>query len=77
VRAILGRPGWSTTDHLLADLWRVTVQAHSEDPQKVGDHPVRAEMIAAAAIREKSERLSGLKSRFKNLKHLYGNTSGG
>ncbi len=72
-----GRPGWGLTDHLLADLWRVIIQVNSQDPAKVDDHPVRAEMITQAALREKNERLGALKSRFRRLKSRYYNTSGG
>ena len=72
-----GRPGWGPAENLLADLWRVIIQVNSEDPAKVGDHPVRADMIAHAALRDKNERLGGLKERFRKLKSRYYNTSGG
>jgi len=41
-----GDPVWSSTEHLLADLWALLVKAHS-DPSKTResvDHPARAAM---------------------------------
>lgn len=72
-----GRPGWSITDHLLADVWRLLVQVNSDDPKKVDDHPVRAEMIERAEAAEKSERRGALMARWRQLKSKYGNRIGG
>lgn len=65
-----GQPVWSSTDHLLADLWAVQVRAHS-DPKKAPadlDHPVRAETTARVRAAGKKK----LKDMF--LARKYGDT---
>ena len=47
-----GDPVWSSTEHLLADLWALLVKAHS-DPSKTRenvDHPARAAMSDKARM---------------------------
>ena len=42
-----GNRPWTTTEHLLADLWVLTLQANSEDPSDApNDHPAREELRA-------------------------------
>ncbi|NMD55185.1 MULTISPECIES: hypothetical protein [Tsukamurella] len=65
-----GRPGWSQTDHLLADLWAITVRANST-ADSTPDHPVRALMEARARAAEKAARTSELVDRFRRLKNRY------
>lgn len=58
VRALCdGRPPWSTTDTLLADLWALTARANSEEGSLPDDfdHPLRAEMTAKAKLQRKRE----------------------
>ncbi|WP_131814125.1 hypothetical protein [Mycolicibacterium fortuitum] len=64
VRSIYG-PGYSPVD-LLADLWTVTVQAHSETGSLPDDfdHPVRAKMTAEA----KAEHMRSLKEKYLRRK---------
>jgi hypothetical protein len=64
VRALnKGRPHWTQTDHLLADLWSVWTKQ---------DHPVRAEMEAKARADAKRARVVELRSTFQKRKHAYG-----
>lgn len=52
-----GQPVWASTEHLLADLWAITVKAHS-DPAKTPDnldHPTRAAMTAKAVAESKKK----------------------
>jgi hypothetical protein len=45
-----GQPGWTVTDHLIADVWTAMVKLLG-DPKKVPDnidHPTRAAMVAKA-----------------------------
>lgn len=68
-----GRPMWTQTDHLLADIWVVLVRANSEKgslPEDF-DHPVRAEMAAAA----KAEHKQTLKDKFRQRKRAYGRSA--
>jgi hypothetical protein len=56
-----GQPVWSSTEHLLADLWAVLVKVNS-DPAKTPDnldHPIRQE-AAAKATAESKKRLKEL-----------------
>lgn len=51
-----GQPVWSSTEHLLADLWTLLVRANSEKGSSLADdfdHPVRAEMSARAKAASK------------------------
>ena len=69
-----GRPVWSSTDHLLADLWAITVRVNS-DPDKIPDgfdHPTRAEQTAKARAVEKSK----LKAMFLSRKNKYTHQGG-
>lgn len=64
-----GRPGWTLTDHLLADLWALLVRIYS-DPDKTTesvDHPARAEMAARAVAAAKAV----LKEMFTKRKKSY------
>lgn len=50
-----GLPVWSSTEHLLADLWAVLVKVNS-DPAKTPDnldHPTRQKMTAKAVAESK------------------------
>jgi hypothetical protein len=69
VEAIDGRPGWTPTDHLLADLWSLIARAYSEKgslPEDF-DHPTRAEMIVKAIAAAKAE----LKAFYLKRKRAY------
>ncbi len=70
------KPGWAPTDHLLADLWILTVHAHSHN-SPVDDHPVRAAMHARAEQLAKMAGLTDLKSMFLHRKRFYNTGSGG
>jgi hypothetical protein len=48
-----GKPGWTTTDHLLADLWALLVKVHGDPDKTPNDHPARAEMTAKATATAK------------------------
>lgn len=64
-----GQPVWSSTDHLLADVWALLLKANS-DPKKTPDkldHPVRAAMTAKAVAVKKTQ----LKQRFLARKSDY------
>jgi hypothetical protein len=65
-----GRPPWSVTDHLIADLWALAAKAHFGD--KVGDHPMRAEMEAKARTNAKLAKVIELRTVFQNRKRAYG-----
>ncbi len=71
-----GRPAWTVGDHLLADLWMLTLRAHVPNPP-VDDHPVRAAIEADAKAAEKSTHLADLKARFAARKHKYNKPFGG
>jgi hypothetical protein len=58
-----GRPQWTTTDHLIADLWSLWAKR---------DHPTRAEMEAKAHTAVKMARVIELKTKFENRKRTYG-----
>lgn len=61
-----GQPVWTLTDHLLADLWVVTVRVNSAKDAlpKWFDHPGRA----AATARAKSAAMAALKTRYQQRK---------
>lgn len=64
-----GDPVWSSTEHLLADLWALLVKAHS-DPAKSRenvDHPARAAMTNKVRAAAKAK----LKERFVARKNAY------
>lgn len=68
VKALTGQPRWNTLD-LLADLWVMLVRTNSEKGSLSDDfdHPVRAEMTAAAvAVHKKA-----LKEEFMRRKNAY------
>ncbi|WP_019204585.1 hypothetical protein [Tsukamurella sp. 1534] len=74
VRAINnGKPGWTVGDHLIADLWQLLLQVHSDPnrPGPVPDHPIRAEMEARQRNAEKAARRTELTSHFRRLKDKY------
>lgn len=58
-----GRPQWSTTDHLLADLWGLWAKQ---------DHPHRAEMEAKTRNAAKAARVIELRTVFQKRKRTYG-----
>ena len=64
-----GRPAWGPAEHLLADIWRLTVQANSEKDSlpKDFDHPIRAERAA----KEKAKDKAVGKEKFKARKARY------
>jgi len=68
-----GQPVWGSAEHLLADLWALTVRVHS-DPDKTPenlDHPIRAEVAAKAKAVEKQK----LKAEFLARKKALSGTS--
>lgn len=70
-----GKPGWTLTDHLVADLWVQTVKASAKDPKKVKDHPVRAEMVARHKSAASAPRLAQLKAEYEARKQRRHNKS--
>lgn len=68
VSAITGQRRWNPTD-LLADVWTVMVLANSAKGALPDDfdHPVRAEMAAAA----KAEHRQELQDKFRQRKRAY------
>ena len=70
-----GRPAWTVGDHLLADLWMLTLLANVSNPP-VDDHPVRAAMEADAKAAEKAQRAEDLKATFEARKRMYDNKFG-
>ena len=63
-----GNVPWSTTDNLLADLWVLTLQAHTNDPDKTpDDHPARYALGEA----ERLERQQQLRAKFEARKAEY------
>ncbi|MEN4419767.1 hypothetical protein VXD82_01955 [Mycobacteroides chelonae] len=74
IRALNGGfPGWAPTDHLLADLWLLTISAHSEGNSRVEDHPVRAAMEERARTAAKLARVIELRAEFERRKRRYSN----
>ncbi|SIM73939.1 MULTISPECIES: hypothetical protein [Mycobacteroides] len=64
-----GQPGWTVTDHLIADVWAAMVKLLG-DPEKVPDnidHPTRAAMVAKAVAAAKE----ALKAMFVKRKRSY------
>ncbi|ORA64107.1 hypothetical protein BST24_02765 [Mycobacteroides franklinii] len=64
-----GQPGWTITDHLIADVWAAMVKLLG-DPDKVPeniDHPTRAAMVAKAVAAAKK----ALKAMFLKRKSGY------
>lgn len=64
-----GQPVWSSTEHLLADLWALLVRINS-DPRKTPDnldHPTRADFSARSRAAEKQK----LKADFLARKKSY------
>lgn len=72
-----GRPGWSVTDHLLADLWVLILRAITRGESTIEDHPVRAAMLEKAQAAAKLASIAELRERFTRRKRLYAKTSGG
>jgi hypothetical protein len=58
-----GRPPWSVTDHLVADLWALWAKK---------DHPVRAEIEVKARTNAKRSRVVALRTKFEKRKRAYG-----
>lgn len=69
-----GQPGWSPTDHLIADLWALIVQVNSDGKKNTPDHPVRTAMEAKARAAARAARRSELADRFRSLKARYRKT---
>lgn len=64
VRALNGgRPQWTPTEHLLADLWSLVAKQ---------EHPTRAEMEAEARHLTKLARVVELRAKFEKKKRIYG-----
>lgn len=64
-----GQTQWSVTDHLIADIWALTVQVHTPrekgKPIEAIDHPTRQEMnFEAKKVSKKT-----LKQRFLHRKN--------
>lgn len=62
-----GVPAWTSTDHLLADLWELTVKVHTDGKRKEVTHPVRAELSARAKAKAKK----ALRALFLQRKNRY------
>lgn len=64
-----GQPMWSSTEHLLADLWTLQVRTNSErgSLSEDFDHPVRAAVSAKA----KAEAKKNVRARFLARKYEY------
>ena len=63
-----GNEQFSMTDNLIADLWVLTLQANSNDPDKTpDDHPQRE----AALATQRQEHAQRLKSKFDERKRHY------
>jgi hypothetical protein len=61
-----GRRKWTQTEHLLADIWAVTVEVNSPKGSlpKTFDHPTRAAITAEA----KDKRMAALKLKYQHRK---------
>lgn len=56
-----GKPGWTTTDHLLADVWTLLAQVHGDPDKAPKDHPARAQLTAkATAVAKQASRAAYL-----------------
>lgn len=63
-----GNEQFSMTDNLIADLWVLTLQANSNDPDKTPDnHPQREASLAA----QREEHAQRLKAKFDERKRHY------
>jgi hypothetical protein len=64
-----GEPVWSSTEHLLADLWALLVKAHSEPgkTRETVDHPARTAISNKIRAAEKKK----LKEEFVARKTAY------
>ena len=70
-----GRPVWTQTEHLLADIWVLLARAYADPkrpPPRDFDHPVRAEMNAKAKSAAQRARVSELRTAFEKRKRAYG-----
>lgn len=66
-----GRTPWGNTEHLIADLWALTLQANSNDKSQVRDHPVREADEAEARAEERRAKVAELRAVFENQKRTY------
>jgi len=66
-----GKPAWSPTDHLLADLWTLILMVGTKGKSAGQDHPVRAAMEAAAKAAALAQRLANLRADFNQRKRKY------
>jgi hypothetical protein len=68
-----GQPGWSTTDHLIADLWVLILKVAVALGILKGadDHPVRAKMQEKARLAEKLAHVAELRVKFAERKRKY------
>lgn len=57
---------WSTTDHLLADLWILILQVFTKSRHT--DHPVRIEQQAKARAAAQLAKVAGLRSLYQQRK---------
>ncbi|WP_245839933.1 hypothetical protein [Mycobacterium aquaticum] len=72
VRAINdGQPGWSPTDHLIADLWALLLRVNSNPNSPHPDHPVRAAMEEKARAAAHAARIAELKADYAKRKRAY------
>lgn len=70
-----GRAPFTQTDHLLADLWVVTVKANSRKNSpgsRVTDHPTRADMEALVKTAAKNAKVVELRAYYEKRKRAYG-----
>lgn len=66
------RPVWGPLEHLIADLWSLTVGVNSEKGSPFVDQPRRVEMENAAFARDKESRIDQLQAAWRAKKAAYG-----
>ncbi|OBB20632.1 hypothetical protein A5762_15265 [Mycolicibacterium elephantis] len=67
-----GNPGWSVTDHLIADRWAQKANEGRKKGAKLIDHPKRKAMEERARQEAKRVRVSELHATYKKRKRAYG-----
>ena len=66
-----GQRPWSAGDHLLADLWILTLKMHNSKT-RLTDHPTRAAMQEKARAALKRAKVIKLREVFEKRKRTYG-----
>lgn len=65
-------PVWGPLEHLVADLWSLTVGVNSPKGSPFVDQPRRVDMEQRAHARDKESRLDRLKAVWRAKKQQYG-----